>query len=225
MNMSVESKERVKKEIVARLSVFPEVRRVVVFGSFVTSEEPHDVDIAVFQDSDESYYPLAMKYRKTLRHVAGMIPLDVIPVHPCPKRGPFFREIEQGEVLYIIYADENLDVSALTLEHGHLNACLQNAQQAVEKYLKAAIVERDLRLPRTHSARVLVRILGEGDIIPDISDDEIDFMDAICIPSKYPVYSALPRTVPDHSLCREALDVALRLQSSVRRILQPEQLT
>jgi len=42
---------------VAGLAGFPEVRRVVVFGSFVTSDDPQDLDIAVFQDSDESYYP------------------------------------------------------------------------------------------------------------------------------------------------------------------------
>jgi len=36
---------------------------------------------------------------------------------------------------WLSYADENLDVAELALEHGHLNFCLQNAQQAVEKYL------------------------------------------------------------------------------------------
>jgi len=33
------------------------------------SDDPHDLDIAVFQNSDESCYPLAMKYRRTLRLV------------------------------------------------------------------------------------------------------------------------------------------------------------
>jgi predicted nucleotidyltransferase len=100
MNMSGETKEMVKREIAARLSSFPEVRRVVIFGSFVTSDDPHDLDVAVFQDSDESYYPLAMNYRRTLRNVARMIPLDVIPVRLDPKEGPFMQEIEKGEVLY-----------------------------------------------------------------------------------------------------------------------------
>ena len=61
---------------------------------------------------------------------------------------------------WISYADENLDVSTLALEHGHLNACLQNAQQAVEKYLKALIVENGLRFVRTHSVQELVGILA-----------------------------------------------------------------
>jgi HEPN domain-containing protein len=45
---------------------------------------------------------------------------------------------------WLTYADENLDVAVLAFDHGHLNACLQNAQQAVEEYLKAMIVERSL---------------------------------------------------------------------------------
>ena len=100
MNLPREAKERLKEEIVARLAGFPEVRRVVVFGSFVKSDDPHDLDIAVFQDSDESYYPLAMKYRRTLRSVAKRIPLDVIPIRQSPGEGPFMQEIRKGEVLY-----------------------------------------------------------------------------------------------------------------------------
>ncbi len=58
------------------------------------------MDIAIFQDSDESYYPLAMKYRRTLRSVAKKIPLDVIPIRRMPEEGPFMQEIQKGEVLY-----------------------------------------------------------------------------------------------------------------------------
>jgi predicted nucleotidyltransferase len=100
MNIAGETKEKVKREIAARLSVFPEVRRVVIFGSFVTSNDPNDLDIAVFQDSDESYYPLARKYRAILRNIARMIPMDVIPVRPNPEQGSFLQEIEKGEVVY-----------------------------------------------------------------------------------------------------------------------------
>jgi predicted nucleotidyltransferase len=73
---------------------------VVIFGSFLNSDDPHDLDIAVFQDSDESYYPLAMKYRRTLRTVANKIPIDVIPIRRSPEKGLFMEEIYKGEVLY-----------------------------------------------------------------------------------------------------------------------------
>ncbi|NCD35140.1 MAG: HEPN domain-containing protein [Spartobacteria bacterium] len=35
---------------------------------------------------------------------------------------------------WFAFADENLAVAELALENGYFNACLQNAQQAVEKY-------------------------------------------------------------------------------------------
>ena len=34
---------------------------------------------------------------------------------------------------WLSYSEENFAVARLSLEHGHLNACLQNAQQSVEK--------------------------------------------------------------------------------------------
>ena len=100
MNITGETKEMLKREIADGLSVFSEVRRVVIFGSFVTSNNPRDLDIAVFQDSDEGYYPLAIKYRRNLRNIARKIPLDVIPLRPNPGHGPFLTEIEKGEVIY-----------------------------------------------------------------------------------------------------------------------------
>jgi predicted nucleotidyltransferase len=80
MILSSEERERLKREVAERLSAEPEVRRVVGFGSFVTSPTPHDLDVAVFQESDEGYLPLALKYRRLLRSVTATIPVDVLPL-------------------------------------------------------------------------------------------------------------------------------------------------
>jgi len=77
-----------------------EVRRIVVFGSFLTSPDPHDLDVAVFQDSNEEYLPLALKYRRLARNVAGQIPLDIIPMRLNENHGAFLAEVENGEVIY-----------------------------------------------------------------------------------------------------------------------------
>jgi len=123
-------------------------------------------------------------------------------------------------LIWLSYADENLDVAELALEHGHLNACLQNAQQAVEKYLKAVIVERDLEFRRTHSIRELVVLLATRDIALSVSEDEMDLMDSIYVPSKYPVYSALPEALPDSAICRDALSIAHRVKDLTTEILK-----
>ena len=95
----------------------------------------------------------------------------------------------RGETLaWISYANENLEVSKLAIKHGHLNASLQNSQQAVEKYLKAIIVEKDIVFKRTHSIRELSMLLSSKSISVNLTDDEMDLMDTIYVPSKYPAY-------------------------------------
>ena len=100
MFFSEQEKRQIKREVAERLKSQPEVRKVVVFGSFTTSPDPHDLDVAIFQDSEETYLPLAMKYRRLLRPVADRVPLDVVPVRPSGAHGWFLDEIQKGEVVY-----------------------------------------------------------------------------------------------------------------------------
>lgn len=100
MTLSKKEKEELKLEVVSCLAAEPEVKKVVVFGSFLETDSPNDLDIAVFQESEEPYLPLALKYRRKLAAVADKIPLDVIPVRPHPAPGSFLRAIERGEVIY-----------------------------------------------------------------------------------------------------------------------------
>ena len=95
-----EQKEQIMQDLADCLSREREVRKVVIFGSFLTSAAPNDLDVAIFQDSDDPYLPLALKYRRLLRRIADQIPIDVIPVRPSAAQGPFLAEIEKGEVVY-----------------------------------------------------------------------------------------------------------------------------
>jgi predicted nucleotidyltransferase len=98
--LSAEEKHLLARRLVDALSSEGEVCRIVVFGSFLYSDDPHDVDVAVFQDSDEKYLPLALKYRRKTRELVRTIPLDIIPLKVGVKDGLFLDEIEQGEVVY-----------------------------------------------------------------------------------------------------------------------------
>jgi len=98
--LTLEQKQQLKGQLVTALADEHEVCRIVVFGSFLHSDHPHDLDVAVFQDSDETYLPLAMKYRKRTREIARVIPLDIIPLRIGVKDGFFMDEIERGEVIY-----------------------------------------------------------------------------------------------------------------------------
>lgn len=73
----------------------------MVFGSFVTSPTPHDLDVSVFQESDEAYVPLALKYRRLLRSVAATTPVDALFLRAQGAVGEFLKEVERGEVVYV----------------------------------------------------------------------------------------------------------------------------
>jgi uncharacterized protein len=93
-------KKKITNELATSLCQQPEVRKVVIFGSFLSSNDPGDVDVAVFQDSQEGYLPLAMRYRRITRPVAARIPLDIVPLRAGDAGGEFLREIERGQVIY-----------------------------------------------------------------------------------------------------------------------------
>lgn len=100
MTFTPAERDRIKREIAHRLSGEREVRRVVVFGSFLTSEVPRDLDVAIFQDSDSPYLPLALKYRRILRGLADPLPLDVLPLRAGIPDAPFLADVNRGEVVY-----------------------------------------------------------------------------------------------------------------------------
>ena len=100
MLFTKKEKNKIKKSLASALSVEKEVRRVVVFGSFLSDRNPHDLDIAIFQDSNEKYLDLAMRYRKDIRSIAKRIPVDVIPLKIGVSTDSFLLEIEKGEVVY-----------------------------------------------------------------------------------------------------------------------------
>lgn len=98
--MNSEKKDKLKEEIIKKLKSEKEIRKIVIFGSFLNSTEPHDIDVAVFQDSDDNYLTLALKYRKLIREITRKIPIDIIPIRANVSEGSFLSEIESGELIY-----------------------------------------------------------------------------------------------------------------------------
>lgn len=117
--------------------------------------------------------------------------------------------------LWLDYATENLEIARIALERGFFNACLQNVQQVIEKSLKAYLVENVKDFPRTHSIRELVRLVG-GEPVVGLSGEDTDLIDAIYIPSKYPVFGVLPGEFADQEVCMRCLQMAERTIKSIR---------
>ena len=117
------------------------------------------------------------------------------------------------------YADENLRSAKVLLDSELFNPCLQNVQQAVEKMLKAVLVESATKLKKTHSINELVSILTEKGLNVEITEDECDLLDSIYLPSKYPLGGILPDFEPDLQICRKCLALAEHVWNSVINIL------
>ncbi|RMH87352.1 MAG: nucleotidyltransferase domain-containing protein [Calditrichaeota bacterium] len=100
MTLTPNQKEEIKRAVREALCSEAEVQKIIIFGSFLTSDEPVDIDIAIFQTSSEPYLPLAMKYRKKLRPISRILPVDVIPLRPGGEPNSFLAEILSGEVIY-----------------------------------------------------------------------------------------------------------------------------
>jgi len=100
MGFSYQEKQELIAELASSLAGEAEVVKVVVFGSFLKSDEPCDLDVAVFQDSHEAYLPLALKYRRKTRHLARRIALDIIPLRCGIQGNRMLDEITRGRTIY-----------------------------------------------------------------------------------------------------------------------------
>lgn len=120
---------------------------------------------------------------------------------------------------WIEYSDENLESSKILLESNLFNPCLQNIQQAVEKILKAVLVDNGMKIKKTHSISELKSILAENKIAIDITDDQCDLLDSIYLPSKYPIGNVLPDFEADEQTCRDCITIAECVHDSAIRYL------
>lgn len=121
--------------------------------------------------------------------------------------------------LWLKYADENLMSAKVLLDSDLFNPSLQNAQQAVEKYLKALLIEMASGLLKTHSIRELTGQIERLSISTSLNDDEIDLLDSIYLPTKYPAFSVLPHFMPNEAICKQCLEIAERVKEDVSRCL------
>jgi HEPN domain-containing protein len=120
---------------------------------------------------------------------------------------------------WLEYADENLKSAKVLLDNSLFNPCLQSAQQAVEKLLKAVLVEYAVKFKKTHSISELVMLLAQSSLDIGLSEEECELLDSIYLPSKYPIGSVLPDFDPDDKICKTCIAIAERVGASVSALL------
>jgi predicted nucleotidyltransferase len=94
-------KNKLRQDLVSALQEDEQVEKIVIFGSFMHTATPHDMDVAVFCNSSDDYLTLALALRKKLRSLSRIIPIDLLPITvPYDPTSLFLQEINQGEVVY-----------------------------------------------------------------------------------------------------------------------------
>jgi HEPN domain-containing protein len=112
--------------------------------------------------------------------------------------------------VWLSYAVENLELGRVALDRRLLNPALQNAQQAVEKSLKAVWVLQGEAVKKTHYIADLVEALASLGLDVGLSPQECDLLDSVYLPSKYPTGSALPDGFPTIEAARQCVEIGER---------------
>lgn len=98
------------------------------------------------------------------------------------------------------------------------NVCF-NAQQCVEKYLKALLITQDLEFPKTHDLGELL-VLLPARLRPSLDNNEQDRLTDYATVTRYPGnYEPISLTE-----ARQAVKIARRVRREVRKLLEDKPL-
>lgn len=92
-------------------------------------------------------------------------------------------------------------------------ACF-HAQQCAEKYLKAVLVARGQRFPKTHDLGALTDLCIRVGVMLTVNEDRLDTLSSYAVEARY------PGQAPSPDVARQALETAKLVRSLVRRLLQ-----
>lgn len=93
-------KNQIKQAVVDAIKDEKDIQKIIVFGSFLSSETPGDIDVAVLGEFPNGYLEAATRLRKKVRHIAKILPVDIVPILEDAPQNEFVQEIQKGEVVY-----------------------------------------------------------------------------------------------------------------------------
>lgn len=108
-------------------------------------------------------------------------------------------------------SDEELRTASYLLDGNFYRSACYHAEQAIEKFLKAHLIEKGWDLEKTHSIRRLVAISKENGLLINFEETDIVFIDSI-YRGRYPGEAGLlPHGEPDIQDAERAVKIASQM--------------
>lgn len=123
---------------------------------------------------------------------------------------------------WLIFAREDLRVAELAMGEALYNQVCFHCQQCTEKAIKALLVHRGQKPPRTHRLGDLVGLLNPNPLAE--IKLAVQMLDRFYIPTRYPdaLPGTLPEGLPDAEDALEALTVAHQVLEIIMVVLTPK---
>jgi HEPN domain-containing protein/predicted nucleotidyltransferase len=213
--VTIEEAKKVSQAIGAEASPLA----VILFGTVARDGVGADMDLLVLTERDGMDAKIAASLRKHGSDYA--IDYFVVShgkwIKHLREGSPFLKMVQkEGRVLYMKLAMEewqqlameDLSQARYLSNGGYYRGACYSAQQAVEKALKAVLLQRGWGLEKIHNIRRLLYLCTEHGVSIKWDEDEIDFLDAI-YRGRYPAEEGLlPLSPPTAADASRAIGIA-----------------
>lgn len=211
------------KVVAADIAIAIKPQLITVFGSVARENTGNDLDLlivvadqrykgfvtdATLQGALEKYYrrfdiePFVMPVSKYLQHFRS--------------GSPFLNTvIDEGRVLYmnnhvqewLSQAEEELHTATYLADGCFYRSACYHAEQSLEKFLKAKLLDKGWDLEKTHSIKRLLVISEDYGLKYGLSEHDIAFVDSI-YRGRYPMEAGLlPQGEPDADDAARAITI------------------
>jgi len=121
-------------------------------------------------------------------------------------------------------ADEDRQVAQLAYKARIYNQACFHAQQGTEKCLKAFLIDRDGKFPKTHSLVELLMLASVNDKALLQLKDECLYLDQFYVPTRYPdaPLGSLPEGEPNREDAKKAMEILQKIMSLVLKRVAKE---
>ena len=224
------------EQIVERLVLGYDPDRIILFGSHATgtADEDSDLDLLVVKETEDRPVDRRIKVERLLADRST--PLDIHIYTPDEMRtlfkigDPFIEEVlEKGKVVYmrkataawVGEAHDDFDTASILITHEkHRGVCL-HSQQAVEKGLKALLLEKGERPPHTHDILDLLNRVKTAGWQMDLNIDDAIFLNSIYRGRYATDEGLLPHGEPGAEDAQRALTAAGNIVTLVDTLQSP----